>query len=153
MIEMENELLERAIKTWGVEPQLLMVIEELAELSAEISTILLKIRESKLSERDCIRDVIVKELNQFLTINQLTKIKCKYLRDNRFYNNSLQKKEFIKNYIDRNELSMLSIIDEVADVEIMLAQLKEMANIHGEVKERIHYKFNRIEKRLDKIGN
>ena len=87
---MIDPVLKRALKTWGEQPQMLMVVEEMSELM----------------------------------------------------------KEILKN-ISRKKDNIDAIIEETADVEIMLEQLKENYNIWSKVE---NYKANKIkllEKRLD----
>ena len=86
----ETELYKRALKTWGKGPQMMQVVEEMAELT----------------------------------------------------------KELMKN-INRNKDNIDEIIEEAADVEIMLGQLKCCYNISEQI---ANYKANKlkvIEKRLD----
>ena len=71
---MIDPILKRALKTWGEEPQMLMVVEEMSELM----------------------------------------------------------KEVLKN-INRKKDNIAEIIEETADVEIMLAQLKENYHIFEQV--------------------
>ena len=81
---------ERALKTWGKEPQMLQVIEEMSELT----------------------------------------------------------KEILKN-INRKKDNVSEIIEETADVEIMLEQLKCCYNIHNQVEEYKKQKLKKIDQRLD----
>ena len=81
---------ERALKTWGKEPQMLQVIEEMSELI----------------------------------------------------------KEILKN-INRHKDNLSEIIEETADVEIMLEQLKYCYNIHQQVNDYKKEKLLKIEQRLD----
>ncbi len=81
---------ERALKTWGKEPQMLQVIEEMSELT----------------------------------------------------------KEILKN-INRKKDNVAEIIEETADVEIMLEQLKYCYNIHRQVEDYKAQKLQKIDKRLD----
>ena len=81
---------ERALKTWGKEPQMLQVIEEMSELT----------------------------------------------------------KEILKN-INRHKDNISELIEETADVEIMLEQLKYCYNIHQQVADYKAQKLQKIEKRLD----
>ena len=81
---------ERALKTWGKEPQMLQVIEEMSELT----------------------------------------------------------KEILKN-INRHKDNVAELIEETADVEIMLEQLKYCYNIHKQVDDYKKDKLKKIEKRLD----
>ncbi|MBR4106250.1 MAG: hypothetical protein IKK52_02995 [Alphaproteobacteria bacterium] len=81
---------ERALKTWGKEPQMLQVIEEMSELI----------------------------------------------------------KEILKN-INRHKDNVAEIIEETADVEIMLEQLKYCYNIHKQVADYKEQKLQKIEQRLD----
>ncbi len=81
---------ERALKTWGKEPQMLQVIEEMSELI----------------------------------------------------------KEILKN-INRHKDNVDEIIEETADVEIMLEQLKYCYNIHKQVADYKEQKLQKIEQRLD----
>ncbi len=81
---------ERALKTWGKEPQMLQVIEEMSELI----------------------------------------------------------KEILKN-INRHKDNVAEIIEETADVEIMLEQLKYCYNIHKQVAAYKEQKLHKIEQRLD----
>lgn len=61
-------------------------------------------------------------------MSELTKEICKYER----YENNEQK-----------------IIDEIADVEIMIEQLKCLFDVHSEVDERIDYKLRRQLRRIE----
>ncbi len=81
---------ERALKTWGKEPQMLQVIEEMSELT----------------------------------------------------------KEILKN-INRKKDNIAELIEETADVEIMLSQLKCCYNISQEVEDYKANKLIKIAKRLD----
>lgn len=81
---------ERALKTWGKEPQMLQVIEEMSELT----------------------------------------------------------KEILKN-INRHKDNVAEIIEETADVEIMLEQLKCCYDIHNQVEEYKKQKLKKIDQRLD----
>ena len=87
---MTNPVLKRALATWGEKPQMLMVIEEMAELT----------------------------------------------------------KEILKN-ICRHKDNIDQIIEETADVEIMLAQLKENYQIFDRVETYKTEKIKLIAKRLD----
>ena len=80
----------RALKTWGKEPQMLQVIEEMSELT----------------------------------------------------------KEILKN-INRKKDNIAELIEETADVEIMLEQLKCCYDIKEEVENYKAQKLLKIEKRLD----
>ena len=84
-----EEILKRAINTWGKNAQLLVVLEEMSELQ----------------------------------------------------------KEILKN-INRGKDNINEIIDETADVEIMLEQLKYIFNIHQAVEDRIPVKLEKINARL-----
>lgn len=81
---------ERALKTWGKEPQMLQVIEEMSELT----------------------------------------------------------KEILKN-VNRHKDNINELIEETADVEIMLEQLKYCYNIRKEVEDYKAQKLLKINKRLD----
>lgn len=48
----------------------------------------------------------------------------------------------------RSEINREELIDEIADVEIMLEQLKQFYEIGTKVKDKKRYKKNRLEKRL-----
>ena len=87
---MIDPILKRALKTWGEEPQMLMVVEEMSELM----------------------------------------------------------KEVLKN-INRKKDNIAEIIDETADVEIMLAQLKENYHIFEQVESYKKNKIKKIEERLN----
>lgn len=80
----ETEVYSLALKTWGKEPQMLQVIEEMSELT----------------------------------------------------------KEILKN-INRNKDNIAELIEETADVEIMLTQLKQCLGIEKEVAD---YKSQKLEK-------
>ena len=84
------DIYKRALKTWGKEPQMLQVIEEMSELT----------------------------------------------------------KEILKN-INRKKDNLNEIIEETADVEIMLEQLKCCYNIKQQVEDYKAQKLLKIEKRLD----
>lgn len=81
---------ERAVKTWGKEPQMLQVIEEMSELT----------------------------------------------------------KEILKN-VNRKKDNLAELIEETADVEIMLEQLKCCYNIARQVADYKAEKLKKIDKRLD----
>ena len=81
---------EKALKTWGKEPQMLQVIEEMSELT----------------------------------------------------------KEILKN-VNRKKDNTAEIIEETADVEIMLEQLKYCYNIHEQVEAYKADKLKVIENRID----
>ena len=85
---------ERALKTWGKEPQMLQVIEEMSELT----------------------------------------------------------KEILKN-VNRHKDNISELIEETADVEIMLEQLKYCYNIRKEVEDYKAQKLLKINKRLDDWEN
>ncbi len=85
---------ERALKTWGKEPQMLQVIEEMSELT----------------------------------------------------------KEILKN-VNRHKDNINELIEETADVEIMLEQLKCCYNIRKEVEDYKAQKLLKINKRLDDWEN
>lgn len=87
---MVNPVLKRALKTWGEEAQMLMVVEEMSELM----------------------------------------------------------KEILKN-INRKKDNIAQIVEETADVEIMLEQLKENYNIEDKVAAYKVEKIKLIEQRLD----
>ncbi len=90
----DTEVYTLALKTWGKEPQMLQVIEEMSELT----------------------------------------------------------KEILKN-INRNKDNIAELIEETADVEIMLAQLKQCFCIEKEVAD---YKSQKLEKlwlRLNELNN
>ncbi len=57
-------------------------------------------------------------------------------------------KELIKN-INRNKDNLDAVIDETADVEIMLAQMKHIYQIEQAVQERIPIKLQKVIKRLE----
>lgn len=85
---------ERALKTWGKEPQMLQVIEEMSELT----------------------------------------------------------KEILKN-VNRHKDNINELIEETADVEIMLEQLKYCYNIRKEVEDYKAQKLLKINKRLEDWEN
>ena len=87
---MIDPILKRALKTWGEEPQMLMVVEEMSELM----------------------------------------------------------KEVLKN-INRKKDNIAEIIEETADVEIMLEQLKENYHIFEQVESYKKNKIKKIEERLN----
>lgn len=91
---MINPIYERALKSWGKEPQMLQVIEEMSELT----------------------------------------------------------KEILKN-INRNKANVAEIIEETADVEIMLEQLKCCYNIYQQVEDYKVTKLLKIEERLNEWEN
>lgn len=86
----ENELYKRALQDWGKEPQMMQVIEEMAELT----------------------------------------------------------KEILKN-INRKKDNIAELIEETADVEIMLGQLKCCYGIEKNVADYKVAKMQKIAKRLD----
>ena len=57
-------------------------------------------------------------------------------------------KEILKN-INRGKDNLDAIIDETADVEIMLEQLKYIFKIQEQVKERIPVKLEKVKARLE----
>ena len=85
----KEEIYKKAIKTWGKDAQLLVLLEEMSELS----------------------------------------------------------KEILK-HVNRGKDNMDEIIDETADVEIMLEQLKYIFGIHQAVKDRIPVKLEKVSARL-----
>lgn len=87
----ENELYKRALKDWGKEPQMMQVIEEMAELT----------------------------------------------------------KEILKN-INRKKNNIAELIEETADVEIMLGQLKCCYDIEKNVAE---YKAGKMQKIAERLEN
>ena len=87
---MEEDVIRKAIDTYGKDAQLWMVIEEMSELSKEI---------------------------------------CKF---------------------KRGKDNFLEIADEMADVYIMLEQLKRLCAVPQDlIQQRIDFKFERLRKRLD----
>ncbi len=90
MTNIPQELIKKAVDTWGLHSQALMALEEMAELQ----------------------------------------------------------KEILKN-INRRKDNVAEIIDEVADVEIILAQLKYMYHIEEAVAERIPLKLEKMQRRLE----
>ena len=86
----EHELYERTIRVWGKAPQMLQVVEEMAELT----------------------------------------------------------KEILKN-VNRHKDNLDEIVEEAADVEIMLGQLKCCYNINDQVDSYKSEKLKVIEKRLN----
>lgn len=88
------DIYHRALKTWGKNPQMLQVIEEMSELT----------------------------------------------------------KEILKN-VNRGKDNISEIIEETADVEIMLEQLKCCYNIKQEVEDYKKQKLLKIAKRLDEWEN
>ena len=87
---MVNSVLKRALQTWGEQPQMMMVVEEMSELM----------------------------------------------------------KEILKN-VNRKKDNIAEIIEETADVEIMLEQLKENYNIAEKVEAYKAEKIKLIERRLN----
>lgn len=57
-------------------------------------------------------------------------------------------KEILK-HVNRGKDNLDEIIDETADVEIMLEQLKYIFGIHEQVKERIPVKLTKVKARLE----
>ncbi len=57
-------------------------------------------------------------------------------------------KELLKN-INRNKDNLDAVIDETADVEIMLAQMKYIYQIDNAVRERIPLKLEKVKRRLE----
>ena len=98
MEKVNEDLLKKAINTWGKTAQLLMVLEEMSELQ----------------------------------------------------------KEILKN-INRGKDNLDQIVDETADVEIMLEQLKYTFGIHKQVEDRIPVKLEKVKARLEvengSVGN
>ena len=90
MEKVSEDILKKAINTWGERAQLLMVLEEMSELQ----------------------------------------------------------KEILKN-INRGKDNVDQIIDETADVEIMLEQLKYIFGIHKQVEDRIPVKLAKVKARLE----
>ena len=89
MEKVQEEILKKAIATWGKNAKLLMVLEEMSELQ----------------------------------------------------------KEILK-HVNRGKDNIDEIIDETADVEIMLEQLKFIFDIHQAVKDRIPVKLEKVKARL-----
>lgn len=87
--EKQEEILKKAINTWGERAQILMVLEEMSELQ----------------------------------------------------------KEILK-YINRGQNNIDGIIEETADVEITLEQLKYIFNIHKQVEKCKDVKIEKIKSRL-----
>lgn len=85
----EQKIIQKAIKTWGNQAQLLMVLEEMSELQ----------------------------------------------------------KEILKN-INRHQQNMEAIVDETADVLIMIEQLQQIYQIKEAVRARIPQKLKKIQNRL-----
>ncbi|MBO5997927.1 MAG: hypothetical protein J6P93_05320 [Alphaproteobacteria bacterium] len=90
MEKVSEDILKKAIATWGKQAQLLMVLEEMSELQ----------------------------------------------------------KEILKN-INRGKNNVDEIIDETADVEIMLEQLKYIYDIQKQVEDRIPVKLEKVKARLE----
>lgn len=62
-------------------------------------------------------------------------------------------KAILKNRRYNTEKTRNEVIDEIADVEIMLEQLKIIYSCHKEVETRVDFKINRqINRILDKYG-
>lgn len=89
---MINPVLKRALQTWGGQAQMLMVVEEMSELTREI----------------------------------------------------------LKN-VNRGKDNVAAIVEETADVEIMLEQLKENYGIAGRVAVYKAEKLKQIERRLNEL--
>ena len=62
-------------------------------------------------------------------------------------------KAILKHRRKRSEKRRKAIIDEIADVSVMLEQLKIIYSCHKEVEERVDYKINRQIKRIKKKYN
>ena len=90
MEKVSEDILKKAIATWGKQAQLLMVLEEMSELQ----------------------------------------------------------KEILKN-INRGKNNVDEIIDETADVEIMLEQFKYIYDIQKQVEDRIPVKLEKVKARLE----
>ena len=90
MTKVPVDLMDKAIKTWGPNAQLLMVLEEMSELQ----------------------------------------------------------KEILKN-VNRGKNNIDEIIDETADVEIMLEQMKHIFQIQEAVEKRIPIKLEKVKARLE----
>lgn len=90
MNQWENSVYEKAINTWGKNPQLLVLLEEFSELQ----------------------------------------------------------KEILKN-INRGKNNLDEIIDETADVLIMLEQLQRLYKIKDQVQKRIPEKLKKVANRLE----
>lgn len=59
-------------------------------------------------------------------------------------------KEILKN-VNRNKNNLAELIEETADVEIMLEQLKCCYNIHQQVEDYKKIKLSKINQRLDNL--
>ena len=68
---------------------------------------------------------------------ELTKAMLKYIRHAKF------------SKTDESEGDKTNIADEIADVSIMLSQVKQMLDLESQVEERIKFKIDRLITRLD----
>lgn len=94
-----------------------------------------------------------------MTKNQKERIKS--IADNYGIENQLKKsreelielREEIRNYLsdyqaEDSEITTIPLIDEIADVKIMIAQLEYLLELEKEVKDRVEFKLNR---QIDRI--
>lgn len=100
---MNKEILQKAIDTYGIFPQIDMCIEEMSEL---------------------------------------TKALCKIKRAG-------AKKDYLIDVLQKVCLLRENVIEEMADVEITLAQQKIIFGCEEEVKQQIDFKLNRLKERLE----
>jgi hypothetical protein len=117
---MEKErLYRRAEQKWGMFFQSLMVLEETAELSMELTRIL---------KMPLMHRVAEKQFEQ-----------CKSIR-NGYVSNDLRNLSYT---VSDN------LVEEIADVEIMLEQMKTMHKIKGRVEKKKEEKLDRLANLLD----
>lgn len=114
----KKQLYEQAHQEWGLFFQTLMVLEESAELSMELT---------KLCKMPLMNKVAEQQFEQ-----------CKAIR-NGYVSDELKRMTY-----DVSD----NLVEEIADVEIMLEQLKQMHNIGPHVALRKNVKLDRLKRML-----
>jgi hypothetical protein len=124
-----NELYDLAAKTYGTKLQLIVAIEEMAELQVELAK---AVMHGSTDGDFCIRMEAV--------LNSATDVKsrCKRLRARKYGDVAKD----INNKVD--------IVNETVDVEIMLEQIKKVFGMtHDSLAKPKHYKLQRLQERLE----
>ncbi len=134
------------LRLWGLKPQLLMVLEELAELSIEISELVKNV----ITVNNDQTQLAYLELQQINIRAKQSKKACKMIRKQQFFGTVLDPQQLLSECLNpnTNKLARAKICDEIADVEIMLCQLKEIGNFKDLVEDRINFKLFRLDEKL-----
>ncbi len=133
----QDIILKKAIKKYGIFLQLLMVLEE----TAELQQILLKIIP---------KNHVIDQFRNFLSLfmHNLKELRKEYSEndENHVIKNTLEKA--IKHGLSE-PIILEKLIDEIVDTQIMLNQLKIIIDNESGINERIDFKLNRLLKRLE----